>query len=65
MKTTSPAFASFAVDDPEAARRFYGTTLGLDVRDSIGRVSSSSTSVASLRSSCIRSRTTSPPSSPF
>ena len=35
MKTTSPAFASFAVDDPAAARRFYGETLGLEVRDSV------------------------------
>ncbi len=34
MKTTAPAFSSFAVDDPAAARRFYATTLGLDVRDS-------------------------------
>ena len=33
MKTTAPAFASFAVPDIETARRFYGTTLGLDVRD--------------------------------
>jgi predicted enzyme related to lactoylglutathione lyase len=35
MKTTSPAFSSFAVDDLEAARRFYGETLGVDVRDSV------------------------------
>jgi len=34
MKTTSPAFSSFAVPDIEAARTFYATTLGLDVRDS-------------------------------
>lgn len=30
----SPAFSSFAVPDIDAARRFYGETLGLDVRDS-------------------------------
>ncbi len=34
MFTDSPAFSSFAVPDIEAARRFYGETLGLDVRDS-------------------------------
>ena len=34
MKTSAPAFSSFAVPDIEAARQFYGTTLGLDVRDS-------------------------------
>lgn len=34
MLKDSKAFSSFAVDDTEAARRFYGTTLGLDVRDS-------------------------------
>jgi catechol 2,3-dioxygenase-like lactoylglutathione lyase family enzyme len=34
MLKDSQAFSSFAVDDPEAARTFYGTTLGLDVRDS-------------------------------
>ena len=28
------AFSSFAVPDTEAARAFYGDTLGLDVRDS-------------------------------
>jgi len=27
------AFSSFSVDDPEKARRFYGQTLGLDIRD--------------------------------
>jgi hypothetical protein len=27
MKTTSPAFASFAVDDPAAERGFHGETL--------------------------------------
>jgi predicted enzyme related to lactoylglutathione lyase len=29
----SPMFSSFAVKDLEAARRFYGETLGVDVRD--------------------------------
>ncbi|MBA2719934.1 MAG: VOC family protein [Chloroflexi bacterium] len=32
--TDSPAFSSFAVPDIDAARTFYGQTLGLDVRDS-------------------------------
>jgi len=32
--TTAPAFASFAVPDLEAARSFYGQTLGFEVRDS-------------------------------
>lgn len=34
MLTDSPAFSSFAVPDIDAARRYYGETLGLDVRDS-------------------------------
>jgi catechol 2,3-dioxygenase-like lactoylglutathione lyase family enzyme len=34
MLADAPAFASFAVKDIEAARTFYGKTLGLDVRDS-------------------------------
>jgi catechol 2,3-dioxygenase-like lactoylglutathione lyase family enzyme len=34
MQTTRPPFSSFAVPDIDAARRFYGDTLGLDVRDS-------------------------------
>jgi catechol 2,3-dioxygenase-like lactoylglutathione lyase family enzyme len=34
MLTTNGAFASFAVPDIDAARQFYGQTLGLDVRDS-------------------------------
>jgi len=34
MFRPSDAFSSFAVPDIEAARRFYGVTLGLDVRDS-------------------------------
>jgi predicted enzyme related to lactoylglutathione lyase len=34
MLKDSQAFSSFAVDDPEAARQFYGTKLRLDVRDS-------------------------------
>jgi predicted enzyme related to lactoylglutathione lyase len=29
----SKAFSGFAVDDPQAARRFYGETLGLGVED--------------------------------
>jgi predicted enzyme related to lactoylglutathione lyase len=29
----TPAFSGFAVDDVEAARTFYGETLGLDVTD--------------------------------
>ena len=31
MLASSPAFSSFAVDDIDAARRFYGQTLGLTV----------------------------------
>jgi catechol 2,3-dioxygenase-like lactoylglutathione lyase family enzyme len=34
MRTSQPPFSSFAVPDIDAARRFYGETLGLDVRDS-------------------------------
>ncbi|MBJ7520061.1 MAG: VOC family protein [Solirubrobacteraceae bacterium] len=30
MLATTEAFSSFAVDDMEAARRFYGETLGID-----------------------------------
>jgi catechol 2,3-dioxygenase-like lactoylglutathione lyase family enzyme len=30
------AFSGFAVPDIEAARKFYGTTLGLDVTDEMG-----------------------------
>ena len=33
MLGTSPAFASFAVDDIDAARTFYADTLGLKVED--------------------------------
>ena len=33
MLTTSRAFSTFSVDDIAAARTFYGTTLGLDVRE--------------------------------
>jgi predicted enzyme related to lactoylglutathione lyase len=33
MFAKSPAFSSFAVDDTEAARRFYSETLGLPVED--------------------------------
>ena len=33
MLSTSPAFASFAVDDVDAARTFYTETLGLKVED--------------------------------
>jgi catechol 2,3-dioxygenase-like lactoylglutathione lyase family enzyme len=32
MLSDSPAFSGFAVDDPEAARRFYEETLGLRVK---------------------------------
>jgi catechol 2,3-dioxygenase-like lactoylglutathione lyase family enzyme len=35
MLKDSQTFSSFAVPDPEAARAFYGTKLGLDVRDSV------------------------------
>jgi catechol 2,3-dioxygenase-like lactoylglutathione lyase family enzyme len=34
MFDDSTAFSSFAVPDTEAARAFYGDTLGLDIRDS-------------------------------
>jgi predicted enzyme related to lactoylglutathione lyase len=34
MRTSQPPFSSFAVPDIDAARRFYGETLGVDVRDS-------------------------------
>ncbi len=33
MLTDSPAFSGFAVNDLEAARRFYADTLGLQVTD--------------------------------
>ena len=33
MFSNTPAFSSFAVDDLEAARSFYGETLGLAVSD--------------------------------
>lgn len=33
MFSKSDAFSSFSVDDIEKARRFYGETLGLEVRD--------------------------------
>lgn len=33
MFASSPAFSSFAVDDLERAREFYGGTLGLPVED--------------------------------
>ena len=33
MFANTPAFSGFAVDDIEAARRFYGETLGLNVED--------------------------------
>ena len=33
MFSQSPAFSSFAVDDIDAARTFYGQTLGLTVED--------------------------------
>ena len=34
MFNAKQAFSSFSVDDIQAARRFYGDTLGLEVRDS-------------------------------
>jgi predicted enzyme related to lactoylglutathione lyase len=33
MFANTPAFSGFAVDDLDAARKFYGETLGLDVTD--------------------------------
>ena len=33
MLSNATVFASFAVRDTEAAKRFYGDTVGLDVRD--------------------------------
>jgi catechol 2,3-dioxygenase-like lactoylglutathione lyase family enzyme len=33
MLTNTPAFSGFAVDDIDAAREFYGNTLGLNVTD--------------------------------
>lgn len=33
MFENSPAFSSFSIDDLAAAKRFYGETLGLDVRE--------------------------------
>jgi catechol 2,3-dioxygenase-like lactoylglutathione lyase family enzyme len=33
MFANTPAFSGFAVDDIDAARRFYGETLGLNVTD--------------------------------
>jgi catechol 2,3-dioxygenase-like lactoylglutathione lyase family enzyme len=33
MFTNTPAFSSFAVDDLDRAREFYGDTLGLEVTD--------------------------------
>jgi len=36
MLVTSKAFSGFAVDDIEAARRFYGETLGLEVSEEHG-----------------------------
>ena len=36
MFKDSKAFSGFAVPDVEAARRFYGETLGLDVHDEMG-----------------------------
>jgi predicted enzyme related to lactoylglutathione lyase len=33
MFKDTEAFSSFAVDDPGAAKKFYGETLGLDVSD--------------------------------
>lgn len=33
MLTDSKAFSGFSVNDPEAARQFYGETLGLPIED--------------------------------
>ncbi len=33
------SFSSFSVDDVEAARQFYGQTLGLNVSDAMGQLS--------------------------
>ncbi|MCU1515032.1 MAG: glyoxalase [Microbacteriaceae bacterium] len=33
MFTTDGAFSGFSVDDPTAAKKFYGETLGLEVED--------------------------------
>ena len=33
MFSNTPAFSGFAVDDMDAARKFYGETLGLNVTD--------------------------------
>jgi len=37
MFRDTKAFSGFAVDDIEAAKKFYGETLGLDVRESGGQ----------------------------
>jgi catechol 2,3-dioxygenase-like lactoylglutathione lyase family enzyme len=36
MFTSTPAFSGFSVDDTEAARAFYGGTLGLATSDEMG-----------------------------
>jgi extradiol dioxygenase family protein len=36
MFTNTPAFSGFSVDDIEAAREFYGGTLGLETSDEMG-----------------------------
>ncbi len=36
MLTTTKAFSGFSVDDIDAAKRFYGDTLGLDVSEDHG-----------------------------
>jgi catechol 2,3-dioxygenase-like lactoylglutathione lyase family enzyme len=38
MLANSKAFSGFSVDDPEAAKKFYGETLGLLVEDRDGRM---------------------------
>lgn len=38
MFSPTGAFSGFSVDDTEAARAFYGTTLGLEVSDSGGGI---------------------------
>jgi catechol 2,3-dioxygenase-like lactoylglutathione lyase family enzyme len=36
MFAHTKAFSGFSVDDPDAARRFYGETLGIEVADAGG-----------------------------
>ncbi len=55
--TADNAFSGFSVDDIDAAKEFYGTTLGLDVEvNAMGFLDLRLR--AAGRSSCTRSRTT-------